>query len=329
MPIMTRSGDLDKVPYFIAPNWLFEGPTFLTPIERCVLANLFRRASKDEMTAFPSTLRIANDIGTSKPSVIKAIRSLIEKGCLEKKERFGEDGKQMSNLYSVNLNWKPQDVVEERPKSKRGSYPRVKSLDPSQVSLPSPVKSLDPPSQVSLPEVLPSISTTNTLSTKEEGQSGSSNPPAIPSEFEGLRLFLPGGTCYHTKWSPKFFEGFKEIADEWKRNCPLVDIKMEIGKAHTWCLTKGKVKKKLGSFLTNWMNTAQSFAERKNAGSTGPFQRQQTSRYLGDDPTRRKIFQDVEDNVAKLRAQSSRPKPKATGELSELPWNAQDSPGNV
>ena len=278
MPTITRSGDLDKVPYFITPNWLFEGHVVLTPIERCVMANLFRRASKDEMTSFPSTSRIASDLGTSKPSVIKAIKNLIEKKCIEKQERFGPDGKQMSNLYSVRLNWEPQDVVGERPKSKRGSYPRVKSLDPSKESLPSPVKSLDPPSQVSLPEVLPSISTTNTLSTKkEEAQSDSSNPPVkIPFEFEGLRLFLPGGACYHTKWSPKLFAEFKELSDEWKRNCPLVDIKNEIGKAHTWCMTKGKIKKNLASFLTNWMNTAQKFAENNNNGQQ-TFLRQEKS----------------------------------------------------
>ena len=242
------------------------------------MANLFRRASKDEMTAFPSTSRIANDIGTSKPSVIKAIKNLLKKGCIEKTERFGTDGKQMSNLYSVNLNWKPQDVVEEKPKSRRGSYPRVKSLDPSKVSLPSPVKSLDPPSQVSLPEVLPSVSTTQTLSTKSD-QSDSTNPPSIPLEFDGLRLFLPGGACYHTKWSPKFFESFKEISDGWRRDCPLVDIKTEIGKAHTWCLTKGKVKKKLGAFLTNWMNNAQQYAEKNQAGQQ-TFQGSRSSRVL-------------------------------------------------
>jgi hypothetical protein len=265
---LSRHGELEKIPYFIGPNWAVEAEAGLSPIERVVLLNLFRRAGKDDRTSFPSTSRIATDIGSSKPSVIKAIKSLIKKGCIEKEERHGEDGKQMSNLYKVNLDWKPQHVVDERPKSQRGRYPRGKETLPQQETLPSPVKRLDPPSKETLPEVLPSISTTNTLSTTTtSAQSPSKAPVSIPEEFIGLPLFLEGGNCYHDKWTPKLFEELDKFKEAWKRNCPLIDIKTEISKAHTWCMSTGKIRKKMSVFLNTWMTNAQRYAERgQNAG---------------------------------------------------------------
>jgi len=291
MDKLSKFGDLKGIPFTISPNWLHEEISGLTKIERLVLGNLCRRASGQDKTSFPSTGRIALDTDSTKPSVIKAVKSLIEKGCLTKEERFGEDGKQMSNLYSVNFQWEPPSVVVNKPKSQRGSYKRDKGENdegkmslPCKLSLPSPVNCLNPPCKMSLPEVIPSVSNTQSLSK-------TTTVPQKPSEEQPIPDDLKDFVKFHQ--DKKFLDNFKQLLDQWGKTYPSIDILQEIRKAHNWLLENPDEKRtRIGTYLGKWMRNAQKFVERK--GSVGGQQN-----FFGADRQNNRVLKNVDPGFIK------------------------------
>jgi len=286
---------LKGVGYFSSPNWVIECGELLRPREKLVLMYLIRKAGPDG-SSFPSIATMAREIGTSSRTVSYGLRDLIKIGIIEREQRRSESGGLTSSLYTFNASWRPPENIARRARRPRKAYNTTyvnqgeekaqhavdnanSSLDRPTANIAEPAENTPPrkycstaidagptaniavPTAIVAHEVLP----TEVLPT--EVHNNNILQDSIPNAFKNLKLFLPGGTCYHTKWTPKFFEQFAEISAEWEKNCPLVkNINLEISKAHMWCVTQGKVRKNLAKFLTNWMNNAQARLEKENAG---------------------------------------------------------------
>lgn len=75
--------------------------TLLNMREKICFVVLQKFADNETHTCFPSLNKLAAIIGCSKPTVIKALKGLEEKGLILKKRRKREDGGHTSNLYTI------------------------------------------------------------------------------------------------------------------------------------------------------------------------------------------------------------------------------------
>ena len=92
-------------PFFIVPSRVFDEG--LTPYELSVLFYLLMRADNENHTCFPSEKGIAKACGMGKTSVTKSVKSLAEKGLINKEKRYQESKnglmRQTANIYKINL----------------------------------------------------------------------------------------------------------------------------------------------------------------------------------------------------------------------------------
>ena len=84
-----------------AKTWAWEQPD-LNPTERCVLVGLADFHTEDK-GCFPSLKSIAEKVCVSIDTVHRTIDKLIEKGLVEKINRFREEGGKTSNSYNLLL----------------------------------------------------------------------------------------------------------------------------------------------------------------------------------------------------------------------------------
>lgn len=93
-----------KEPFFIVPSKVFE--LGLNPYELSVLFYLMMRADNEMHSCFPSEKGIADACGMGKTSVTKSIKSLDEKGIIQKERKFqkSKNGlmRQTANEYIIN-----------------------------------------------------------------------------------------------------------------------------------------------------------------------------------------------------------------------------------
>lgn len=84
-------------PFTLVPHafWRLRG---LRPADRLVYLYLCFRADRDQ-TAFPSYATMAADLELSRPTVIRAVTRLLQRGLLEKVARAAPAGDRTSNLY--------------------------------------------------------------------------------------------------------------------------------------------------------------------------------------------------------------------------------------
>ena len=92
-------------PFFIVPSRVFDEG--LNPYELSVLFYLMMRADNEKHTCFPSEKGIAKACGMGKTSVTKSVKSLAEKGLINKEKRYQESKnglmRQTANIYKINL----------------------------------------------------------------------------------------------------------------------------------------------------------------------------------------------------------------------------------
>lgn len=117
--------------YFPTPNDIFKRCKDLIDSEKLTLMVLLRHADKDAK-CFPSYNTIADLLGKSRITAIRAIKGLVEKGYVEKKHRFEKKFNEFfnkSNEYSINLfkiiGKKPETEVVEEPSTDK----KTKSIE--------------------------------------------------------------------------------------------------------------------------------------------------------------------------------------------------------
>jgi len=86
--------------FTIVPHWLLE---VLKPLELATYVALGQYADNKTKECWPSVSKLAEDIGRSRQSTIKALQGLEDKGVIEVKQRFKDKGEQTSNLYILKL----------------------------------------------------------------------------------------------------------------------------------------------------------------------------------------------------------------------------------
>ena len=102
---------IEREPFFIVPSRVFE--LDLNPYELSVLFYLMMRADNETHTCFPSEKGIARACGMGKTSVGKNIKSLAEKGIIEKQAKYQQSKnglmRQTANNYKINIYIPPRD----------------------------------------------------------------------------------------------------------------------------------------------------------------------------------------------------------------------------
>ena len=88
--------------FFMVDNSIFEYD--LKPRDIAVYCFLCRRMNRESNVAFPSRRDIANGCGIRKEETVdKAIKSLLEKGLIEKYHRYTASGDYGSNVYRLKM----------------------------------------------------------------------------------------------------------------------------------------------------------------------------------------------------------------------------------
>lgn len=88
--------------FFMVDNRIFEYG--LKPRDIAVYCFLCRRLNRESNVAFPSRRDIANGCGIRKEETVdKAVKSLLEKGLIEKYHRYTDAGDYGSNVYRLKM----------------------------------------------------------------------------------------------------------------------------------------------------------------------------------------------------------------------------------
>jgi hypothetical protein len=176
--------------YFTAlPNWIFkkqiESPGWLSCSELSVLFALqfFANGTNSSNGVYPSYKTICMYANVSKRTAVDCIKSLEEKGLIQKETRGDENG-QTSNIYFLNI-WN-----HEPPASLGHPDPRCSDCTP-------PVQILHPPGANSAPEQEP-------MNKKRK------NPPLSPLAPRSTRKAVP-----ELPELPDFAKGFSEQLESW------------------------------------------------------------------------------------------------------------------
>lgn len=120
--------------------------------------------------------QIAKGTGLSKPAVVTATASLVERGLLIKRTR----GQNLANNYRLNIQTSKATLPDEASQA---------TLPPqtSKATLPEVVNEVNPPSKAALPEVVKQVNTQKKLNkpvkeTERKGGAASAAPPPPPSK---------------------------------------------------------------------------------------------------------------------------------------------------
>lgn len=87
-----------------AMNWAWG--VDLPPAMKLVLLKLADRAN-DDGECWPGMDVVAQACGVSRASLIRYIQKMEEMGLVNVSKRKGEDGRQQTNVYTLNLEWEP------------------------------------------------------------------------------------------------------------------------------------------------------------------------------------------------------------------------------
>lgn len=111
---MDKLVDNRKRNWFYVENQLIDR-TDLDVYEKMAYVVLVRHSNANG-ECFPSYMTLALKIGCSERKAKTIVKSLMEKGLIDKKERFSEDGKtQLSNLYKIqNLEGGAHDDIPQK-----------------------------------------------------------------------------------------------------------------------------------------------------------------------------------------------------------------------
>ena len=104
---------------------------FLSGYEKLVFMAIKRHLNSESSQAFPSIKTICSHTGLSKPTVIKAIKSLEDKEILTVEHRESEDRGHMSNLYTLmdyKEIWKAPNMKDMKAVAKTKQYEWAKQI---------------------------------------------------------------------------------------------------------------------------------------------------------------------------------------------------------
>lgn len=104
---------------------------FLSGYEKLVFMAIKRHLNSESSQAFPSIKTICSHTGLSKPTVIKAIKSLEDKDILMVEHRESEDRGHMSNLYTLvdyKEIWKAPNMKDMKAVAKTKQYEWAKQI---------------------------------------------------------------------------------------------------------------------------------------------------------------------------------------------------------
>jgi hypothetical protein len=113
-----------------------------------VLIRSIAMRANNNQTCFPSLNKICQDTNLSKPTVIKALNYLVEKGVIEKKNIHRENAGYSNNIYTI---------CTEEIKIVKGVKLGKKEVKSGKEFLPPLVNSVDHPSKPILPPLVNSV----------------------------------------------------------------------------------------------------------------------------------------------------------------------------
>jgi hypothetical protein len=111
-------------PFFITPNSIIDVEGVFTANEKLVYLTLCRFGNLGR-EAFPSLNKLVAKCELSKPTIIKAIKGLIEKGALIKRSVKNDKGSYDRNIYNVIYEFPVAEVVKEVYGGSKGALPGV------------------------------------------------------------------------------------------------------------------------------------------------------------------------------------------------------------
>jgi hypothetical protein len=113
-----------EFPFFITPNSIIDVEDLFTANEKLVYLTLCRFGNLGRK-AFPSLNKLVAKCGLSKPTIIKSINGLIEKGALIKRSTKSAKGIYKHNTYKVIYEFPGSGVVKELYQGSKGALPGV------------------------------------------------------------------------------------------------------------------------------------------------------------------------------------------------------------
>lgn len=208
--------------------------------------------------AWPSTLRLAEDTGMSRSTVIEALRKLEATGAMRVERRM-QDGVNLPNIYHLHLGWRPNDAADGG-----GSPPAGLPVGPGGV-----VRQPEGGSPGAGHE--PVIEPITTTTTRNAGARASdAQAPATPGPAPTPTPAPPAARSPPERQRPSFdFEtgAFVDLQcdlfDRWSRAYPALDVVAEVNRAAAWLYANPSNRKSdYVRFLTNWLARAQDRAPR-------------------------------------------------------------------
>lgn len=88
-------------PFIMVTRKVIEDPT-LRASDKSVYTTLCMYADNETAEAWPSRDTLMKKSGVSDNTLRRSLKELSDKGYIEVVERFGSDGRQLSNLYILN-----------------------------------------------------------------------------------------------------------------------------------------------------------------------------------------------------------------------------------
>ena len=202
----------------------------LPPAMKLVLLKLADRAN-DNGECWPGMGDVAATCGISKASLIRYLKKLDDMGLVQVIHRKGEDGKQQTNMYWLNMEWKPG--VNLQP----GDGEPGCNWHDNRVAMVQPDKELKL-------FIEPTVETTDATTTV-----ASPEPIAPdPVRYDGVKWEIDNAV--YDQWVHAYSNGrTASDTEDW--------IEMELAKASIWLQANPRKRKKnYLRFLTGWLTRA-------------------------------------------------------------------------
>lgn len=226
-----------------AMNWAWG--VDLPPAMKLVLLKLADRAD-DDGECWPGMKSVAKQCGVCERTLMRHIEKMESMGLLHKSKRKDESGRQMPNLYTLNLAYEPGDKLspgEEEPGDKSCT---------NRVTLVSPDK-----------ELKLFIEPTE----KPHARTNGARPPeplvADPVQFDGVKWAIDNAV--YDSWLVAYQHGRTyQDTEDW--------IEAELAKAALWRIANPrKAKKSWLRFLSGWLTRASQSTPYRNQPQRRPF----------------------------------------------------------
>lgn len=229
-----------------AMNWAWG--IELPPAMKLVLLKLADRAN-DDGECWPGMDVVAQACGVSKASMIRYIQKMEEMGLVMVSKRKGDDGRQQTNVYTLNMEWEPGcKLTPGEPGCKSSDY-RVALVQP----------------EIRLKPYLETKGETTDATTKVAAPA--SDPEHIapdPVSFDGVSWKVDDAVF--DSWIKAYQNGrTHQDTEDW--------IESELAKASVWLQANPRKRKKnYLRFLTGWLTrAADSMRSRSTAYQLRPY----------------------------------------------------------